>query len=63
LGVLAGECAGAAVGALAHLAGDETARAELGIDAAARALLFLTEGPTDPRAIRRILATPQEQPA
>jgi len=63
LGVLAGECAGAAVGTLAHLATDAAARAALGIDGETQALLFLTEGPTDPLAIRRILAARREQAA
>jgi len=62
LGVLAGECAGAAVGALVHLTTDATARAALGIDGTTQALLFLTEGPTDPGAIRRILTAPTEHP-
>jgi len=60
--VIAGECAGAAAGALAHLVGDEAARDDLGIDRDTRALLFLTEGATDPEAIEWILARPEQRP-
>lgn len=60
-GVIAGECAGAATGALAHLASDASAREALSIDGNTQALLFLTEGATDPAAIDRILAGAEEQ--
>jgi len=63
VGVIAGECAGAAVGALAHLASDPSAREALSIDGNTNVLLFLTEGATDRAAIDRILAGAKEQPA
>jgi diaminopropionate ammonia-lyase len=46
--VVAGESGGAGLAGLIHLAGDSALRATLGLDAASRALVFNTEGATDP---------------
>ena len=53
--IISGESGAATMGALLEVAGDEAARAALGLDARARVLLFSTEGDTDPVNYRRVM--------
>lgn len=52
--VVAGECAGVGIAALARLRRDEPACAALGIDGTARVVVLGTEGDTDPAIYRRL---------
>ncbi len=59
-GVLAGESGAAGVAGLLELLSIDAlapVRAELGVNGETRALVFCTEGATDPRAYREVLAT------
>jgi diaminopropionate ammonia-lyase len=53
--VVAGESAVAGLAALLAIAGDDTARASLGIDSTSRILLFGTEGDTDPALYQELV--------
>ena len=53
--IISGESGAATMGALLEVAGDEAARAALGLDARARVLLISTEGDTDPVNYRRVM--------
>ena len=58
--IVAGESATAGLAALLMLADDGTARAELGLDTESRALVFGTEGDTDPELYREIVGRDAE---
>ena len=53
--LVAGESAVAGLAGLLALAADPAARAEVGLDAHSRVLLFGTEGDTDPESYRDIV--------
>ena len=46
--IVAGESGGAGLAGLVQVAGDPAMRAQLGLNAASRVLVFNTEGATDP---------------
>jgi diaminopropionate ammonia-lyase len=63
LGLAAGECSGAAVGAAARLLADPDARAALDAGARTSVLVLLTEGVTDPDAYARLVGRAAERRA
>ena len=63
LGIVAGECAGGALGAAAAVLTDAASRETLGISPSASVLVFLTEGATDPAGYREIVGRDAESVA